>query len=299
MEGAASGGNEGSPPLAQTRHRRVAVVVRTVLPCEGAVERIVRWKQASERVGAHLWVSMDTSREEEGREASVAALQAKVGDRVHQYDEAAMRQAYSVLGDMREDEAVNKAKEIQSGRFSLAWGFHMEAVNLWFQALEQQQRYDWVWVFEDDVDFCGALDWFLQQNAAREEDLLADDIKTVIACASETEKWFWADTVSPAYNSAIPMEKRFFAREHVQRFSARLLDGLHAAASKENMVAWSEQGTPTLAKHLGFSVGQIEKNLIGTPYSWDGRVTQEEWALWLAEADPSEHRNKLYHALKW
>jgi hypothetical protein len=49
------------------------------------------------------------------------------------------------------------------------WGFHVEAINLWYRSLPQgakQQRFDHVWCVEDDVGFTGPLSTLISSYAA-------------------------------------------------------------------------------------------------------------------------------------
>jgi hypothetical protein len=271
--------------------------VRSHKPTAGALLRIGEWaEQAAELEGLDLWVQIDRSNEASAgtRAEIMGALPAAVRSRVrfHEYTQGDMTATYPALVALREsDAAMGRTKELQSGRYSLAWGFHTEAINLWFVALPERERYAQVWVFEDDVGFSGDLAHFLASCEQCEADLLAD---TIVPCA---QGWWWTETVSPGYAERVPAERRVQAREHVQRLSRRLLLALHSLA-QEGVVGWSEQSTPTLCEWLGMALAPIPAHFIGHVFSWDGRVLQSDFEKWRRAKSP-RFRNKLFHALKW
>ena len=299
-EGAASEGGSakrGGGLAAGPHSTRCALLVRSHKPSAGALLRVGEWaEQAAALEGLDLWVQIDRSSEASaGTRAEItAALPAAVRSRVkfHEYTQDDMTAAYPALAALREsDAAMGRTKELQSGRYSLAWGFHTEAINLWFVALPERERYAHVWVFEDDVGFSGDLAHFLASCEHCEADLLAD---TIVPCA---QGWWWTETVSPGYAERVPADRRVQAREHVQRLSRRLLLALHGLA-QQGVVGWSEQSTPTLCEWLGMALGPIPGHLVGHVFSWDGRVLQSDFDKWRRAKSP-RYRNKLFHALKW
>jgi hypothetical protein len=298
-EGAARGGSgkRGDYLAAGPHSTRCALLVRSHKPSAGALLRVGEWaEQAAALEGLDLWVQIDRSSEASaGTRADItAALPVAVRSRVHfhEYTQDDMTAAYPALAALREsDAAMGRTKELQSGHYSLAWGFHTEAINLWFVALPERERYAHVWVFEDDVGFSGDLAHFLASCERCEADLLAD---TIVPCA---QGWWWTETVSPGYAERVPADRRVQAREHVQRLSRRLLLALHGLA-QQGVVGWSEQSTPSLCAWMGMALGPIPGHLVGHVFSWDGRVLQSDFDKWRRAKSP-RYRNKLFHALKW
>ncbi|GBG26977.1 Hypothetical Protein FCC1311_032002 [Hondaea fermentalgiana] len=213
---------------------------------------------------------------------------------VHEYCEADMVRAYPVLTEeLKKKPAMQKVRQLREGVYSLAWGFHGCALNIWFQSIPGESRPAFCWVFEDDVGFTGDLADFFAATHHETADLLADTIKPV------SQTWFWWDTVSDEYDARVPLQDRWEAREHVQRFSRSLLDGLHQLAAEHRCAAWSEQSTPSLCQHLDLEMAQIDPVFISRPrFSWDTRLEESDW-LALVSARSPRFRNKLYHALKF
>ena len=81
----------------------------------------------------------------------------------------------------------------------------------------------------------------------------------------------------------------------------RYLDRLHQLSCGSThlppIAAWSEMGAPTLCLHQGFTMGTLNPAHLGDTYSFDGRVTREEWVELLKQRGRAP--GKLYHALKW
>ena len=80
------------------------------------------------------------------------------------YDEATLLEAYPVLRtecEQRVDAVIQSFSRSwktwpragsRLARVSLAWGFHLEAINLWVQqAAAREEAFEYVWVLEDDV----------------------------------------------------------------------------------------------------------------------------------------------------
>ena len=72
---------------------------------------------------------------------------------------------------------------------------------------------------------------------------------------------------------------RLTNREHVQRFSPKLLAVLDTLACA-GVSSWSEMHVPSVAKcaRHGLSCEEFSRRNIGKVYSWDGRIhSEEEW----------------------
>mmetsp|Transcript_29458 Transcript_29458/g.66567 ORF Transcript_29458/g.66567 Transcript_29458/m.66567 type:complete len:123 (+) Transcript_29458:575-943(+) len=106
----------------------------------------------------------------------------------------------------------------------------------------------------------------------------------------EDETWCWYHTCSTEFVERIGGRPRLSSPEHVQRFSKRYLDTmtswLHSGAT-----AWSEMLMVMLCESSGLTLGFLKPRHIGDPFSFEGRVTREQFA-----AAPV---GRFYHALKW
>ena len=171
--------------------------------------------------------------------------------------------------------------------------YDMQALNLWYQSLPANVAYDEVWVFEDDVGWAGediAKEFFTSFSNNR-ADLISSD------CNKFDKRWYWSDVFSTAYGKRIPPQARRVSREHVQRFSKRLLDRLHTLACA-GCSAWSETLCVSVCNaEPDLFFAPLPKALLGV-YSYDGRISKQRWAD-IMGGRASRFRGKLYHALKW
>ena len=87
-------------------------------------------------------------------------------------------------------------------------------------------------------------------------------------------------------------------KEHIQRISADLLNGLHKLAKHDKITGWSEQATPTLCELIGLTTESINKIFIGSPFSYNGRISKLDW-IRIQKENTNVKMGKLYHALKW
>ena len=267
---------------------------------------------------AAFCVSVDVS-QEDGRRAAALLIDQLGRACVHTYTETMLCQQYPVLeGECRpRADAGSKGHWWQWGNkasgegqepapASLAWGFHLEAVNLWVQQT-RKDLFEYVWVLEDDVGFSGDLcSDFCTSYVMDASDLLTGECFAVFQplrtrSQALVSRWCWRATASDAFLSFVAPGERLKCAEHVQRFSRAFLDRLHelsiGASGQPPVAAWSEMGAPTLCRHLGLKTGHLLSEHIGAPYSFNGRVAQEEWADLLLRRDHAKRR--LYHALKW
>ena len=112
------------------------------------------------------------------------------GVQFHEYCQKDMEGQYPVLSqDLLNNPCMRSTKDLRSGKYSLAWGFHNEAVNMWYQSLSHDRKYDYVWIMEDDVGFSSNWMDFFEIYAGSQVDLLTYD--TLAMCP----KWWWADMV--------------------------------------------------------------------------------------------------------
>ena len=311
----------------------VAVLVRMQNPQESALERLRDWAEDLQySKAADLWVSVDTTwrhiHAKERIERAVASWPEGLATSVqfHFYDRADLLQTYPVLVELLQSIAfpvIPGGGEYLGGVFGLrdvGWGFHVEAINLWYQQLAGRvsatgtspspcRIYSFVWVFEDDVGFSGKLSVLLQWYADDASDLITKnytnpkpriptDWRWPSNASYSPDGWCWYYTNSTCFRERL---ERFGAvrkasAEHVQRFSQKFLRELHEWSSAD-AVAWSEMSTPSVCQAVpGLRCRTFDSTSLGNPFSHNGRVTRQEWTSILQ--DP-ERANRLYHALKF
>mmetsp|Transcript_39556 Transcript_39556/g.64109 ORF Transcript_39556/g.64109 Transcript_39556/m.64109 type:complete len:271 (-) Transcript_39556:1077-1889(-) len=260
-----------------------------------AIERIVEWSRDLTEWG-HVWLSFDVTfdhgiddfRSTLDRCLKDAGLE-KDAVRVHTYSQEDMLLHYPIL-----QVVSNRCKRLRGGgrlrkrKISLAWGFHAEAINVWYQSL--REGYEYVWVLEDDVGFSGKLSELFQAYSTVESDLITDSLERT------GSRWYWYETCSVRYTALVGKE-RYKAKEHVQRFSRALLNELDRM-SRRKVCAWSEASVPTLCLHAGLEVSKFEKGHISSHFDWDKKVCEKSWRRWNEGRSPRP-KNKFYHALKF
>eukprot|EP01062_Namystynia_karyoxenos_P070271 TRINITY_DN65663_c0_g1_i1.p1 TRINITY_DN65663_c0_g1~~TRINITY_DN65663_c0_g1_i1.p1 ORF type:complete len:412 (+),score=87.19 TRINITY_DN65663_c0_g1_i1:67-1302(+) len=262
-----------------------AVLVRTHRPSEAALGRIAEWAaECAAAPGWQLWVQADVSPCGKSRppaESLLGRLHRAARGRVHAYTEDQMAEAFPALRD---------APWPRTPSQSLAYGFHCEAVALWWR--EHGRGCAAVWVLEDDVGCSGPLLSVLSQYPAAAGDLVT------VRWVQRHPGWAWRKAASPGFQEACPrLSDQLFSREHVQRWSARLLTALDAL-SRGGVVAWSEMATPSLCRRMGLIEGCLLPAHVGVQFDWKSRLRRDEWPQ-LCAADAAEGRPRLYHALKW
>ena len=297
-----------------------AVVVRSHNPTEAALARMASWARDLEGSGVALIISLDMttqsstrrrlrassssrkrSREEDGvcRSRSPArlvhdAVAASVAAEVHVYDEAEMVEAYPALREVAKTRRIADTTEFKSKELSLAWGFHVEALNLWYQR-RRTTKVDFVWKLEDDVGFSGSLLDLVRSFEDDGADLLTADVDH-----RPGPRWWWADAGTAEYYAAYGRARqRLASREHAQRFSRALLDRLHALSVDRGITAWSE-ALPVVvcAAAEDLVLAKLPRSLLGDPFAHDGRVTERAWRD-ICEGRSARKKGRLYHALKF
>ena len=145
--------------------KKQAFVVRLVKPTEAATQRLLEWSASLARSSpdTECWISVDATFpiQRETRQRLRRLQQA--GWLRHSYDEDRMIRDFPELQKMFKvrEVKVELAKDKKLGRKrSLAWGFHTEALNVWWE--DVGRCYDHVWVFEDDVGYTGDISVFIE-----------------------------------------------------------------------------------------------------------------------------------------
>ena len=307
-----------------------ALLIRSHNPSIEAIRRLACWItsiNACPELGMEIWFSVDTTTLRNRRKSaqpsfmykhntfagrkrravesrspvrnitstlSEDGLLAGTHYHIHEYCEDDMVRSYPVLKEMARHPTLLKTEEFTRGTVSLAWGFHAEALTLWFRQRQSGARLEDVWVFEDDVAWAGkdiAKDFFLHFQDERADLISAD-------CSRFNHQWWWSTVFSAACGERIPEEARRNSREHVQRFSRKLLDRLHDLATA-GCSGWSEAWSVsvcTAEPDLEFAL--LPKRFLGAPYCYDGRVSKSQWDDVMNDRS-ARFRDKLYHALKW
>ena len=192
---------------------------------------------------------------------------------------------------------------------SLAWGFHLEAINLFVQAQPRRVDFDYCWVVEDDVGFTGDLCAELCAAYASETaDLVTSKIRPVFQLGRHgrptrvgpaVKRWIWSHAGSDAFLSRASPTDRVKSAEHCQRFSRRLLDAFHRLAQDDRVSAWSEMATPTLCALVGCETAPLRAEHVGEPFAFHGRISRQAWDELESADRAAGQRGRLYHALKW
>eukprot|EP00928_Gymnodinium_smaydae_P064864 TRINITY_DN48104_c0_g1_i1.p1 TRINITY_DN48104_c0_g1~~TRINITY_DN48104_c0_g1_i1.p1 ORF type:complete len:410 (-),score=24.87 TRINITY_DN48104_c0_g1_i1:123-1352(-) len=323
---------------------RTAVLVRIHSPSEATLARLGAWARDLHASGVDFWISMDTTSQDASArrrvEAAVANWPASARStvRVHYYCQDDLLQNYPALIELL---TIMPLPVIPGGGHyqgasmparSLAWGFHAEAINLWFRQHNMDQKYradgscndclnyDFVWVLEDDVGFSGNLSTLIEHYASDDSDLISapgldgvlkgedgfgrpkprvpGDWRWPRDITLNPDGWCWYFMRSANFRKRIEAcgaEQRNTG-EHVQRYSAKLLNELHAW-SAQGAIAWSEMSVPTVCAAVpGLKPSVLDASLIGVPFSVCGRVSADAWDEIMQNTSMSD---RLYHALKF
>jgi len=209
------------------------------------------------------------------------------------YTEADMSTTFSVLSELRKsmpNTQIVRDCFVLPCQKSLAWGFHMESILLWWAALARGHAEPaTVWVIEDDAGYSGSIASFVRDYSIDHGDLIAHNIRPV-----EVD-WVWANTASSGFLRLTSLEQRYRCTEHVQRLSGKLLHRLHQYCL-EGVSGWSEMSVPTLCHLAGLKLQSLHVNHIGPVFVFNGRVPPKIWSHLCAEEST---RDRWWHALKW
>ena len=275
---------------------RSAVLVRSHNPLPGQLRRMREWATALTAAGIRMHVSLDVSHGRETVERVSDAL-SPLPVAIHIYDEEEMLRDFPHLERLRHTMvgeagwsglscpatgtdartlAANAAGTWRkwAGRngtrpSSIAWGFHAEALCLWWRTVTEKSALpsdsssvpEHVWVIEDDIGFTAPLNELVEAYFDSHADLITDtpqlsvpvsatswavaDVADVTAAGSgggglRWTGWCWHDTCTEVYAALVPEEHRFKTKEHAQRFSARLFEEM-GRRCEAGCSAWSEQ----------------------------------------------------------
>jgi len=255
-----------------------AFVVRTLSPTQAQAERIATWfKNLKDESNVSLWVSTNGGDGDDNTLLEALRVAGFQRVDVHKYTEDDMKETYPALRD----------KEF------LAWQFHVQAVDLWWQA-QAKPRPDHVWIIEDDVGYTGDISDLIGSVANASDDFLTSpqDKNETYLLKLGALTWH-ADCQTSAYQHRVGTERRA-AREHVQRFSKALLHKLHEWSLRGELdTSEAMTGTVAMVEHL--KVGWLPEGSIGQPFSCcEGQVAPDTWEEHLQACE-----GKLFHSLKF
>ena len=252
------------------------------------MHRILDWQKSVLEAGGMFSVSIDVT-----GGTSVVDTYANAGIyMLHTWNESEMRDAYPAV-------AVVRQRVGNIGSKSLGWGMQVEPANLWLRFMRSQsaREIEYVWLIEEDVGFSGDLaSGLLAEYLSEPADLITHN-------AHFRENWGFLYAATAEFLEKIPVQARIVSSENTRRYSARFLDDLHKLGEGSHplhlgkpMLGWSEMASPSLCQYLGLKTVGFRSEHIGDPFLWNGRLSAAQWRQIMSESD---HRNKLYHALKF
>ncbi len=284
--------------LIQKQHikhsHRIAFVVRACNPSVAMLSRIKTWfHDISSRQNSSLQIDLHLSVDITHNPCTFL-IEPHIY--LHTYTSADMEYVFPVLKNEMSDRVPPIS---QRAVMSHRWGFHVEAIGLWYKRFVNK-KYDYVWVVEEDVGFTGSVYELINSYTQNIEDLLVAEYSSTLTqwnglSDEKSQGWCWHDTVSMLYSQMINEDCRLTAPEHVQRFSAKcllLLFGL----SRRKICAWSEQSCPTLVSQY-LNLGTFHGKHVGSVFSWDGNITQLEWEKYTQRS--TNKPPQMWHALKF
>jgi len=267
--------------------QRSAFMVRTFKPTTTMSRRVVQWfHDVRSDPCVHTYLSIDQGHPEHKPkvEGLISMLQ-KSGfemSSVHRYSADDMLQAYPALQEKRP--------------LGLTWGYHTQAIDLWLQSMPAKERgaYKHLWVLEDDVAYSGDISKLLSAYSANSADLLAWNGQGYHVA----ESGWWPTALSQEYSRRVSLAQRLVVSEHVERFSAKLLQKLHDW-SAAGALDWSESMPATVCVAEGLQCGLFDRQDVGQPYSCcEAPVsTEADWQKRASE-DKQRGRARLYHPVK-
>ena len=214
----------------EQRRPHTAVLVRSHNPLPGQLRRMREWATVLSAAGIPMHVSLDVSHGRETVERVSSAL-SPLPVAVHMYDEAEMVREFPHLERLRHTMvgeagwsglrcpatgtdartlAANAAGTWRkwAGRggtrpSSIAWGFHAEALCLWWRTMTRKPPDgsspvpEHVWVIEDDVGFTAPLNELVEAYSDTHADLVTDAPQLSVPVSATS----WAVTADAATGS--------------------------------------------------------------------------------------------------
>ena len=276
------------------------VVVRVHRLTESQGLRICKWAKALPRIVVLADVTLPPG------EAAVSLLRKQFVERgldvraeIQTFTTKDMEKRYPNLMH----ESLNKFLQLHPWMklaLSYAWAYTAEGMTVTgLGELRGSSAYtsppEHAWVFEHDCDFAGDVNDLIAAYADDEADLIARELDPCI------EEWMWYDCATPSFLHKYG-HVRTCVHVHAIRISLRLLRALHEA-STAGRIGYGEMAVATVCLGEGLTWRRLHEDHVGTPYSPQGFMSQEDFDLAtkgaLPKIRPGGGKNRLYHALKW
>lgn len=293
------------PKLAAAAAPPTLVLVRTYIPLTGMRQRIADWAEDLHRHQGSTLKLMTSLDETNLRDPWGAMIKQNL-TRIpytffHQTQMKEIKKHYPVWEDMvvrHQDPWLLGKTWKPSG-----WDTHTEFVLLAAQEARRKgfltDDNGYVWVFEDDLGICGSMSEMIAYYANNTADFIFSH--SLHPLKERPKDWPHYCEGSDAFLNMYPPEKRWYAAEHVVRFSLRFLSHLDALIREAKVTAHSEMFPPTVCMNSDvFTCATMsEKHFFPSRLSWhDTRINETTWE----EACPHNQVHsppRLAHALKW
>lgn len=225
------------------------IVVRTFQPKEGMLQRWTEWHEdlKENMPWARMLISMDTTRNQASGTNYTEKIRSKVPQAIiHEYNSNLVKSIYhaQVLQDKDPHEI---------GRV-----YHMEPMGMALDYAEKHfgEKFDYIWMLEDDVMICGQLSAFLGKYKQDRNDLIsAPDWK------EDFFHGFWKvrtiETSSKEFRDRYKTSQLRAGEEVMQRLSRPLLTHIDELSRLHNVTTQSEIFSYTVAKNDGFTIEDI------------------------------------------
>ncbi len=291
---------------------RFAVVYRSHSPTHAMLERVVKLKNDLPP-NYDLIMSVDlTSQNSEAERKRLLDMYAAYNLNVTSYDEDDMVAAFPHLHD-----AIffpNGTEKSKSPRFYemhlFPWGFHTEAIMLWW--MKHGAQYDYVWILEDDMSYTGNMKQLLTSfgdtNPPETEFSIIDspirsnhtqpyDFISAKPWRVTGDWWIWMNVYTDQFDALYSGRQRFVSAEHVQRMSRRFLEQLYTLTTL-GVHMWSEEFPNTVCARMPLTCnfGSLHPYIRKNYGIRMALANKEEWEEF---RKMSEHKNELVHSLKF
>eukprot|EP00475_Leptophrys_vorax_P038698 TRINITY_DN687_c0_g1_i1.p1 TRINITY_DN687_c0_g1~~TRINITY_DN687_c0_g1_i1.p1 ORF type:complete len:322 (+),score=73.13 TRINITY_DN687_c0_g1_i1:1137-2102(+) len=263
---------------------RVAFVIRTNQFEGKRKERVLEWVRSFHGTNVDPWLLLHSD--------NVTQEHNVTREFEQYYAQNGMAESVNILA-LNTSDLINTFPKLEVNMIPRErWGWALQHVVLQYWWLHQQvQKYSFAWIIEDDTAFIGKMNEFVEHYESRRSDLIVHRLSK-----KDGSNWFWHGATSKPFADKIPNSRRYFAADHVQRWSARYL-AKSVEYTQENMAATSEQATATLALWGGFDVSLFEEQHTNDAFFHStSRINESTWQDMLVSP---AFQNKLVHAVKF
>lgn len=260
-----------------------AIVFRVHSLTDAQAMKVCAYGKRAQSTGMDFWVSMD------------AQSSTVLDNDKHKLEKFCAGTVYNTHSYTTNDllKKFPALREVRKCAVTIQWSFHVEPISLWHQHAKSKGRsYKQVWIFEQDVGVSGDIAMFLSHFHTIQSDLIAPKQRP------STPQWKNSLCHTRKYGDLTRTMQRVNVQEMVVRLSEPYLEYL-ANMSSNGIIGWSEESVVTLCVLGGYKHYVIPASFFGR-YTFDTRVTSEEWDTILSECPNTIHRiGLLYHALKF